>query len=209
MITSGTPLPSKSATRIALAGLAVGTVTGLAKRPAPSPVSRPKRVRAGVDRHQVGRAAGGERAGGHARGRLQGREGRRAVGGSSPRTGRRRRGRARAGRRPQSPRFRRTPTWPETLLVTMMSVARRPDRHPPGSRPRRPGRPAESPGARKRALPVASLPEPVLKKTERVPSPALRTTRSSQPSPLRSAVTICAGSEPVGSDPIRTKLPSR
>ena len=41
----------------------------------------------------------------------------------------------------------------------------------------------------------------MLKKTESVPSPALRTTRSVQPSPSRSAATICAGSKPVASEP--------
>ena len=39
------------------------------------------------------------------------------------------------------------------------------------------------------------------KKTESVPSPALRTTRSSKPSPFRSAAMICAGSWPVASEP--------
>ncbi len=50
----------------------------------------------------------------------------------------------------------------------------------------------------------------VPKKTERVPSPALRTTRSLKPSPFKSAEMICAGSWPVVSDPLsRTKPPSR
>ena len=55
--------------------------------------------------------------------------------------------------------------------------------------------------ARDRSGPVNVL----AKKTERVPSPALRTTRSSQPLPFRSAAMICAGSWPVVSEPIRTK----
>ena len=92
--------------------------------------------------------------------------------------------------------------------MTMMSVApsRSTSARVTSETPRPTGRVTED---GKRALPVASPPEPLLKKTVRVPSPALRTTRSSQPSPLRSAVTICAGQRPVGSDPIRTKLPSR
>ena len=36
------PLPLRSATRTAMAGLAVGRVTGLAKRPPPSPLSTPR-----------------------------------------------------------------------------------------------------------------------------------------------------------------------
>ena len=42
---------------------------------------------------------------------------------------------------------------------------------------------------------MTRLPEPLSKKTESVPSPALRTTRSVKPSPFRSAAMICAGSE--------------
>ena len=56
--------------------------------------------------------------------------------------------------------------------------------------------------------PVRKLPSWLLKKTVRVPSPALRTTRSSQPQPLRSAEMICGRSR-LCEVPTRTKLPSR
>ena len=54
--------------------------TGLANRPPPRPASTSERVRAGVDRHQVGRAARRERPGGHARRRLQAGDLERAAG---------------------------------------------------------------------------------------------------------------------------------
>ena len=44
--------------------------------------------------------------------------------------------------------------------------------------------------------------------TVRVPSPALRTTRSFPPSPIRSPKMICAGNDPVGIDPTRRKPPA-
>src|SRR5208337_103330 len=115
-----------------------------------------------------------------------------------------------AGAKAPWPRLRRTSTSPETLLVTTMSVvwswSRSTSARVTSETPRPTGRVTED---GKRALPVGSLPEPLLNKTVRVPAPALRTTRSFPPSPRRSPVTICAGSEPVGSDPIRTKVPSR
>ena len=108
-----------------------------------------------------------------------------------------------------SPSLYRTLTWPVSLLVT--------------TRSRRPSAlvliawTSETPdptgivngGKKGWSKPVRKLPSWLLKKTVRVPSPALRTTRSSQPVPLRSAAMICAGSWPVVREPIRTKPPLR
>ena len=80
-----------------------------------------ERVRAGVDRHQVGRPARRERPGGHARRRLQAGDLGRAGAGVDRGQTRSRRDRARAGAKVPSPRLRRMLTWPVSLLVTTRS----------------------------------------------------------------------------------------
>ena len=72
-----------------------------------------------------------------------------------------------------------------------------------------PGPTSRVTGGRKGLKLVAKLPSALLKNSERVPSPALRTTRSSKPVPSRSAAMICAGRAPVASEPTRMKAPSR
>ena len=65
------PLPVKSAMRTTWAGLGVSDGDGIGEAAAAQAGEDVERVRAGVDRHQVGRTAGRERSGGHARRRLQ------------------------------------------------------------------------------------------------------------------------------------------
>ena len=95
-------------------------VTGLAKRPSAQAREHVERVRAGVDRHQVGRTAGRERPGGHARRRLQAGDLGRAAGidRGQPGPGAIRDRRRRSA---SSPRLCRTLTWPVSLLVTTRS----------------------------------------------------------------------------------------
>ena len=65
------PLPVKSAMRTTWAGLGVSMVTGLAKRPPPRPASTSSVFEPGLIVTRLGRTAGRERSGGHARRRLQ------------------------------------------------------------------------------------------------------------------------------------------
>ena len=102
-------------------------------------------------------------------------------------------------------------TWPVSLLVTTRS-----SRPSAGGIDRLDVGDAQADGEGQRRQEsrgieagLTELPSWLLKKTESVPSPALRTTRSSKPLPLRSAAMICAGSWPVASEPTRTKPPSR
>ena len=166
------------------------------------------RVRAGVDRHQVGRTAGRERPGGDARRRLQAGHLGRAAGIDRGQS-RSRRDKARAGRRYHRPGCSRTLTWPVSLLVTTRSSRPLPvvSTAWTSETPRPTGRvTGGQEGRSKSSLGIDGTNEASLaKKTESVPSPALRTTRSSKPSPFKSAAMICAGSWPVVSEPIRTK----
>ena len=79
-----------------------------------------ERVRAGVDRHQVGRTAGRERSRGHARRRLQAGDLGRAAGIDCGQPGPGAIGRRAAAKFP-SPRLSRTLTCPVSLLVTTRS----------------------------------------------------------------------------------------
>ena len=65
------PLPVKSAMRTTWAGLCGLDGDGIGEAAAAQAGEHVERVRAGVDRHEVGRTAGRERSGGHARRRFQ------------------------------------------------------------------------------------------------------------------------------------------
>ena len=78
-----------------------------------------ERVRAGVDRHQVGRTAGRERSGGDARRRLQAGDLGRAAGIDRGQPGPGAIGHG--GAKVPLPRFCRMLTWPVSLFVTTRS----------------------------------------------------------------------------------------
>ena len=101
-------------------------------------------------------------------------------------------------RRPHRPRLRRTLTWPVSLLVTTRSSTPLPvvSTAWTSETPRPTGRmnaAVKIGGASVLAGPTDPLRDRLPKYTESVPSPALRTTRSSRPPPLSWAAMICAG----------------
>ena len=134
-----------------LAGLGVWIGDGIGEAASAQAREHVQRVRAGVDRHQVGGTAGRERPGGHARRRIQAGDLGRAAGCRSP-TSRSRRDRAPGGAKAPSPRLCRTLTWPVSLLVTTRSSTAAARWYRPPGRRRRPGRRVESRAAGNRRV---------------------------------------------------------